>query len=67
VLEKTIYPFKIYTEFNKKCACTIETAANNLCNERVGVPFLWRQTKPCLFSKYFPKHSVKTRWWSFSC
>jgi len=23
-------PFKIYTEFNKKCACTNETAALNL-------------------------------------
>jgi len=30
---------KIYTEFNKKCACTNETAACNLCNERLGV--LW--------------------------
>jgi len=30
-------PFKIYTEFNKKCACTNETAASNLCNERLGV------------------------------
>jgi len=30
-------PFKIYTEFNKKCACTAETAARNLCNERLRV------------------------------
>jgi len=30
-------PFKIYTEFNKKCACTNETAARNLCNEMLGV------------------------------
>jgi len=30
-------PFKIYTEFNKKYACTNETAARNLCNERLGV------------------------------
>jgi len=30
-------PFKIYTELNKKCACTNETAARNLCNERLGV------------------------------
>jgi len=30
-------PFKIYTEFNKKCACTNETAARNLCNEGLGV------------------------------
>jgi len=32
-------PFKIYTEFNKKCACTStnETAARNLCNARLGV------------------------------
>ena len=29
-------PFKIYIEFNKKCACTSETAACNLCNERLG-------------------------------
>ena len=29
--------FKIYTEFNKKCACTNETAASNLCNERLEV------------------------------
>ena len=28
--------FKIYTEFNK-CACTYETAARNLCIERLGV------------------------------
>ena len=28
-------PFKIYTEFNTKCACTNETAARNLCNERL--------------------------------
>jgi len=27
-------PLKIYTEFNKKCACTKETAERNLCNER---------------------------------
>ena len=32
-------PFKIYTEFNKKCACTKETTARNLCNERLGVLF----------------------------
>jgi len=30
-------PFKICTEFNKKCACTNETSARNLCNERLGV------------------------------
>jgi len=29
--------FKTYPEFNKKCACTNETAAGNLCNERLGV------------------------------
>jgi len=32
-------PLKIYTEFNKKCACTNETAARNLCNERLGVAY----------------------------
>jgi len=26
-----------FTEFNKKCLCTNETAAHNLCNERLGV------------------------------
>jgi len=26
-------PFKIYTEFNKKCACTNETETRNLCSE----------------------------------
>jgi len=31
------YPFKIYTEFKKKYACTNETAARDLCNERLGV------------------------------
>jgi len=38
-MEKTIcpLPFKICTEFNKKCACTKETAARNLCNKRLGV------------------------------
>jgi len=30
-------PFEIYTEFNKKCPCTNETAARNLCKERLGV------------------------------
>jgi len=30
-------PFKIYTEFNKKCARTNDTATRNLCNERLGV------------------------------
>ena len=30
-------PFKIYTEFNEKCACTKETPAHNLCNDRLGV------------------------------
>jgi len=30
-------PIKIYTEFNTKCECTNETAARNLCNERLGV------------------------------
>jgi len=30
-------PVKIYTEFNKKRACTNETAARNLCSERLGV------------------------------
>ena len=29
--------FKIYTKFNKKCACTKETAARDLCNDRLGV------------------------------
>ena len=29
-------PFEIYTEFNKKCVCTNEIAARNLCNERLG-------------------------------
>jgi len=31
-MEKTIC-----TEFNKKCAPTNDTAARNLCNERLGV------------------------------
>jgi len=30
--------FKIYAEFNKKCACTSETV-RNLCNERLGVGY----------------------------
>jgi len=30
-------PFEIYIEVNKKCACTNETAACNLCNDRLGV------------------------------
>ena len=30
-------PFKICTEINKKCACTNQTAARNLCNETLGV------------------------------
>ena len=93
-------PFKIYTEFNKKCAHTNETALHNLCKKRLGagllcypwtvfprvllwnpdayskevgecqkVSFLRRQIKRnhVFFSKYFPKHSVKTCWLSFSC
>jgi len=27
--------FEIYAEFNKKCACSNETAARNLCNDRL--------------------------------
>jgi len=37
-MEKTICPLpriKIHTDFNKKCACSNETAARNLCNERL--------------------------------
>jgi len=30
-------PFKIYAEFNKKYACSNESAAHNLCNETSGV------------------------------
>jgi len=30
-------PFKNYTELNKKCARTKDTAARNLCNKRLGV------------------------------
>jgi len=30
-------PSTPYTEFNKKCARTNDTAARNLCNERLGV------------------------------
>ena len=30
-------PFKIYTEFNERCACTRQTAADNLCNMSLGV------------------------------
>jgi len=30
-------PFKIYSEFNKKCASTNEIAARNLCSQRLGV------------------------------
>jgi len=30
-------PFEIYTDFNTKCVCTNETAAQNLCNEKLGV------------------------------
>ena len=43
--------FKIYTEFNKKCACTNETAARNLCSERLG-GLCWRLSLNC-FSKSF--------------
>jgi len=34
-------PFRIYTQFNKKCACTNEAAARNLCKERLGVLGKW--------------------------
>jgi len=30
-------PFTIYTEFNKKCACTKEIAGRDLCNDWMGV------------------------------
>jgi len=36
----TSTPFKIYTEFNKKCACTNEPAVRNLCNERLRAGLL---------------------------
>ena len=35
--KSALYPFKICTEFNKKCARTKETVARNLCIERLGV------------------------------
>ena len=43
-MEKTICPldlppFEDYTEFSKKCLCTNESAAHNLCNEMLGVLF----------------------------
>ena len=46
-------PFKIYrpTEFNKKCVGTKETAARNLCNERLGV--LCQGLPLNCFSKHF--------------
>jgi len=39
-------PFKIYTEFNKKCACTNETAARRLISATRGweyfpMDYLW--------------------------
>jgi len=42
---------KIYTEFNKKCACTNETVARNLCSERLGVLCKWLPLN--CFSKSF--------------
>ena len=30
-------PFKIYTEYSKKCVCTNETTAPNLCKDTLGV------------------------------
>ena len=42
---------KIYTEFNKKRACTNETAARNLCSERLGV--LCKRLSLNCFSKSF--------------
>ena len=32
--------FKVYTEFNKKCKRTNETAARNLCSDRLGSTLL---------------------------
>jgi len=36
-LPARLTPFKIYTDFSKKCVCTNETAAHNLCNETLAV------------------------------
>ena len=45
-------PLKIYTEFNQKCACTNETAARNLRNERFeyfAKDYLWTVFPRVLF------------------
>ena len=49
-------PFEIYTEFNKKCVCTNEIAARNLCNERLGA-LCWGLSLNC-FSKNFVMKSI---------
>jgi len=46
-------PFKIYTEFNKKCACTNETAVRNLCNVRLGLGVLRKRLSLNCFSRRF--------------
>ena len=48
-------PFKIYTEFNKKCACTSDTAARNLNNERLGSTFL-----RTIFELFFQEFCTET-------
>jgi len=47
-------PFKIYTEFNKKFACTKETEARNLCNERLGV-LCWGLSLNCFCKSFVMK------------
>ena len=55
--------FKVYTEFDKKCACTNETAARNLCSERLGILLLWTIFELFFQDFWFETHRlIQKRW-----
>ena len=57
-------PFKIYAEFNKKCACTKDTAARNLCNKSWEYPTLLSTIFELFFKEFcYETHRlIQTRW-----
>ena len=65
-MEKTICPrprLKFILNSIKKCACTNETAARNLCNERLGV-FCKGLSLNCFFQEfcYETQRLIQKRW-----
>ena len=57
-------PFKIYTEFNKKCARTNDTAARNICNERKAGSTLLRTIFELFFQEFcYETHRLSRKRW----